>query len=139
MSNREKGIPLPASERALLVCHHKTCTQQGAADVLAVLRQELPAAVKIQERACLGQCGSGPIIVVLPEEVWYRHVASEDVPAIVQHHFPTDLSNVPQEKDQPSHQSSLTVLWIVLAGIGLLVLGGMFSFLLSQAHYLELR
>jgi (2Fe-2S) ferredoxin len=36
---------------------------------------------------CLGQCGNGPMVLIMPEQVWYHRVHSSEVPAIVQQHL----------------------------------------------------
>lgn len=35
----------------------------------------------------MGQCGNGPMIRVLPEDVWYHQVRPDEVPAIIQRHL----------------------------------------------------
>ncbi|MDY6805816.1 MAG: (2Fe-2S) ferredoxin domain-containing protein [Cyanobacteriota bacterium] len=83
----------------LLVCQNRTCRKQGSAEVLAAFRDssadnatgETPA-VPVEGSACLGQCGNGPMVLVLPEEVWYCGVRVEEVPVIVERHL---LGGVP--------------------------------------------
>lgn len=36
---------------------------------------------------CLGQCGSGPTVKVMPDETWYCQVKPEDVGEIVSQHL----------------------------------------------------
>ncbi len=49
--------------------------------------QEIQQEIQIIGSACLGQCGNGPMVLVMPEQVWYYRVHSEEVPAIVQRHL----------------------------------------------------
>ncbi len=49
--------------------------------------QDLPAGVEIQTVKCLGQCGSGPMVMILPQEIWYSQVQPSEVEVIVQQHL----------------------------------------------------
>jgi (2Fe-2S) ferredoxin len=104
----------PASSRTVIVCQNRACCKAGAAAVLAKLRQNLAelgdaqnitpvdlpnAAVNLPRITdpvtditvigchCLGQCGNGPMVLVMPERVWYHRVHPDEVPAIVQQHL----------------------------------------------------
>ncbi len=35
----------------------------------------------------MGQCGNGPMVRVLPDDIWYGQVRPDEVPAIVEHHL----------------------------------------------------
>ena len=73
--------PLPISVK---VCQHRTCRKQGAEEVLAAL----PAPnVTIAASGCLGQCGNGPMVLVLPEMVWYCRVLPQEIPRLVEQHL----------------------------------------------------
>lgn len=43
--------------------------------------------VMITNTGCLGICSTGPIVVVYPENVWYKDVSIRDVAEIVESHF----------------------------------------------------
>ena len=45
--------------------------------------------IRVAQAKCLGQCNIGTNIMVYPEEIWYSHVRLEDIPRIVQSHFPS--------------------------------------------------
>jgi (2Fe-2S) ferredoxin len=79
------------AQHRLLVCHNTTCSRQGAAAVLAGLRAQPVAGVTLERSGCLGQCGSGPMVLVLPEEIWYAAVQPEDVPEIIQEHLQREV------------------------------------------------
>ncbi|EDX71249.1 hypothetical protein MC7420_2810 [Coleofasciculus chthonoplastes PCC 7420] len=50
--------------------------------------QALPVnGVIVSGSRCLGECGNGPMVVVLPEETWYCRVHPDEVPAVVQRHI----------------------------------------------------
>ena len=43
--------------------------------------------IGISESRCLGRCANGPVIVVYPEEVWYRWETKQDIDEIIESHF----------------------------------------------------
>ncbi len=75
------------SSRRVLVCQNRTCRKQGAAKVLAAFGKLSPSEVEVVASSCLGQCGSGPMVLVVPEEVWYCGVCEEEVAAIADRHL----------------------------------------------------
>ena len=82
--------PTAAPSRQVLICNHNTCHQQGAERVLQAFRAEQLPAVQLEVRQCLGQCGNGPMVLILPEGIWYSHVQPQDVAAIVEQHLRRD-------------------------------------------------
>ncbi|MGL4230087.1 MAG: (2Fe-2S) ferredoxin domain-containing protein [Casimicrobium sp.] len=42
--------------------------------------------VRVNNAGCLDRCDDGPVVVVYPEEVWYRVDSKEDVDAIIAEH-----------------------------------------------------
>ncbi|MEG3860444.1 (2Fe-2S) ferredoxin domain-containing protein [Microcoleus sp. herbarium12] len=75
------------SSRRVLVCQSRTCRKQNAAKVLTTFQQLCGAEVEVVASSCLGQCGNGPMVLVLPEEVWYSGVSAEEVAAITDRHL----------------------------------------------------
>lgn len=74
------------------VCQNRTCRKQGAKEVLAAF-QALPVPdVRVTGCGCLGQCGNGPMVLVLPDEIWYSTVQPDEVSFIVEKHL---LSGAP--------------------------------------------
>lgn len=80
--------------QTVLICQNRSCRKAGSAKVLAAFQAELlslaalsPADIQIIGSACLGQCGNGPMVLVMPEQVWYHRIQAEEVPAIVQRHL----------------------------------------------------
>jgi NADH:ubiquinone oxidoreductase subunit E len=63
-----------SGSRQVLVCLSRTCKKDGAAGVLAVLKREAIADVEILESGCMGQCGSGPMVLVVPDLRHYWRV-----------------------------------------------------------------
>ena len=73
--------------KTVLVCHNNACRKQGAAKVLAAFEAHPVAGVSAIASRCLGQCGNGPMVLILPEEVWYNGVHPDEVPAVVERHL----------------------------------------------------
>lgn len=73
--------------REVLVCQNRACRKLGAAKVIAAF-QALPVSdVTVTPSGCLGQCGNGPMVLVMPEQVWYNRVHPDEVPAVVERHL----------------------------------------------------
>ncbi|MBK1986965.1 (2Fe-2S) ferredoxin domain-containing protein [Sphaerospermopsis aphanizomenoides BCCUSP55] len=73
--------------KCVQVCQHRTCRKQGAVEVLAAF-QALPVPdVTVKPSGCLGQCGNGPMVLVLPDMVWYCRVLPQEVPFLVEKHL----------------------------------------------------
>lgn len=68
----------------ILVCQNRTCRKQGSAQVLKAFQAVAIAETDIKGTGCLGHCGSGPMVVILPEEIWYNQVDPEDAVTIIQ-------------------------------------------------------
>ncbi len=75
------------SARSVLVCHHKSCRKLGAAKVLAAFQAHPVADVEVMVSGCLGQCGNGVMVLVLPEEVWYWRVQADEVAMLCDRHL----------------------------------------------------
>lgn len=76
----------------LLICCGSGCVSAGSLKIKerfhAVLAEKgITSEVNIIETGCMGPCDYGPVIVVYPEGVFYKHVTVEDVEEIVSEHF----------------------------------------------------
>ncbi|KAL3655427.1 hypothetical protein CASFOL_001213 [Castilleja foliolosa] len=78
--NQVKSTPLKASSSLspsekieIRVCTNRTCRKQGSLDTLQVLSGIAPPFVAVKSCGCLGRCGSGPNIVILPEGAFMGH------------------------------------------------------------------
>jgi (2Fe-2S) ferredoxin len=67
----------------ILICQHRTCRKQGAAEVLAAFRAINLPNITYQGCGCLGNCGNGPMVLVLPARIWYYRVHPQDVSKIL--------------------------------------------------------
>lgn len=77
----------------LLLCNGGTCKQRGAEAVTAHIRAELTAAgldetVHTTKTLCNGRCQEGPIVVVMPDNVWYAAVDEALGSRLVAEHLP---------------------------------------------------
>jgi len=69
-----------------------SCPANGSITVLNALDREIQASgfggdVQLTTCGCMGLCDEGPVMVVYPEGVWYRHVQMSDIPEIVNQHL----------------------------------------------------
>ncbi len=91
---------MPKPEKVILICtnqrppdHPKGCCADGGARDLQVLfkeerdRLELKGRVAVAGTSCLGPCHLGPIVTVMPEEVWYKGVTQNDVKEVMESHI----------------------------------------------------
>jgi (2Fe-2S) ferredoxin len=83
MSNNQPS----ASSRCVRVCQNRACKKQGAAKVLAAFKASVVPGVTVTATGCLGQCGNGPMVLVLPDRVWYSGVRPSEVPMVVEQHL----------------------------------------------------
>ncbi len=73
--------------KCVRVCQGRTCSKMGAVDVLEAFRVRPVAGFAIAGCSCLGQCGNGPMVVILPEQVWYDRVGVAEVPVLIERHL----------------------------------------------------
>ncbi len=78
--------------RRLIICHHRTCTKDGADAVLAAFQKDEVENVTIETSGCMGLCGSGPMVLVLPDEIYYWHINPNKAQTIIKTHL---LGNTP--------------------------------------------
>jgi (2Fe-2S) ferredoxin len=75
------------TQKSIRVCQNRTCRKQGAKEVLAAFEALLVPEVTVLPSSCLGQCGNGPMVLVLPDMVWYSGVQATEVPMVVEQHL----------------------------------------------------
>jgi (2Fe-2S) ferredoxin len=119
-----------SAQRQVLVCQHKTCRKDGAARVLQTLQGQQTSAIAVVSSGCLGNCGNGPTVLVLPEQTLFSRVQSPDLPAIMSR--PCDDNFTPQQPlapppTSPSASSSASEgrsrrVAIVILGLAILLL-----------------
>jgi (2Fe-2S) ferredoxin len=84
MSNETQSS---ASSKCVRVCQNRVCKKQGAAKVLAAFKASVASGVTVMPTGCLGQCGNGPMVLVLPDRIWYSGVRPHEVPLVVEQHL----------------------------------------------------
>lgn len=55
--------------------------------MLAAFQASASPTIAVEQSPCLGQCGNGPMVRVLPEDIWYWRVNAAEVPAVIQRHL----------------------------------------------------
>ncbi|CAJ1936522.1 unnamed protein product [Sphenostylis stenocarpa] len=60
-------------EMEIRVCSNRTCRRQGSFQTLETLCGVAPPNVTVKSCGCLGRCGSGPNLVVLPDGLTVGH------------------------------------------------------------------
>ncbi|WP_201279067.1 (2Fe-2S) ferredoxin domain-containing protein [Leptolyngbya iicbica] len=115
------------AQRQVLVCQHKTCLKDGAAPVLqAGQGQQTPIMATVIASGCLGNCGNGPSVLVLPEQTLYSHVRSQELAAILSRHrqeLPTSRSPSESSPQPPASRAERRVAIIGLSIAVLLIMG----------------
>lgn len=76
-----------ANSRQVLICLGRVCRPLGSRQVLGAFRAGTVFGVEIVGSGCLGQCGNGPMVLVMPEQVWYWRVCAGEVPLIIEQHL----------------------------------------------------
>lgn len=76
--------PSQTSSKTVLVCQNRTCRASGSIEVLAAFRAYSIPGLAVIGCGCLGQCGNGPMVLILPEETWYSRVRVDEVATIVE-------------------------------------------------------
>jgi len=76
----------------LLICCGSGCVSAGALKIKerfhAVLAEKgIANEVNLIETGCMGPCDYGPVMVIYPEGIFYKHVSVDDVEEIVSEHF----------------------------------------------------
>ncbi len=95
------------------VCQNVTCRQQGSLAVLAAFEQHAPPDIEIEPSGCLGQCGNGPMALVLPEKTWYHRLRPSDVPAIATQHLKANRL-VAHKLYPPVHGEQKSIwIWVI--------------------------
>lgn len=64
-------------------------SKMGSGKPISEMTDANPTAVSkvtIVGCCCLGQCGNGPMVLVMPDQAWYRHVRPDEATAIMQWH-----------------------------------------------------
>ena len=72
------------SDRSILVCQGRCCRKDGSTIILTAFESQANPGIKIIPCGCLGQCGNGPTVLILPEKIWYQRVKQKQVSLILE-------------------------------------------------------
>jgi (2Fe-2S) ferredoxin len=71
-----------------------SCEDHGASELRAYLKKRVkeeglsgPGGLRVNSAGCLDRCALGPVMVVYPNETWYRYHSKEDIDEIFEHHL----------------------------------------------------
>jgi (2Fe-2S) ferredoxin len=73
--------------RQVFICQGRTCRHLGSSQVLEAFRAAPVPGVEIVGSGCLGECGNGPMVLVMPERVGYWRVSAKEVSLIIEQHL----------------------------------------------------
>ena len=95
----------------LMLCTGTGCVAGGSFRIKQALEEEiakhgLADEVSLVPTGCNGFCGQGPLLVALPEKIFYGWLNTEEIPFLVQEHFlkgrpVKKLMFTPPEKKEP--------------------------------------
>jgi len=95
----------------LMICAGTGCVASGAFNVRETLEKEiekqgLQKEVSVVTTGCNGFCGQGPLLVVMPDKIFYGFLKAEDIATLVEEHLlkgrpVKKLMFVPPEKKEP--------------------------------------
>lgn len=96
-------------ESHINVCMSSGCEASGSKKVLDQLKSEVKARdlrkqCQIKSVGCLGLCGSGPVLSVEPDGVFYQTVVADDVGEIVDHLGQGAVERIELRQDNPFFQ-----------------------------------
>ncbi|MBV1875309.1 MAG: (2Fe-2S) ferredoxin domain-containing protein [Cycloclasticus sp.] len=70
------------------------CEDHDAQEIRSYLKKKVKAAnlagpsrIRINNAGCLDRCGQGPVLVIYPEETWYRYESKKDIDEIFEQHL----------------------------------------------------
>ena len=121
--------------KTVLVCEHTTCSQQGSGQVLKAFQPYASPEICVETTGCLGQCGSGPMVLILPDETWYCHIHPGDVPIIAEQHLKQGQIVTKKLYPRFHHTRKSVWIWFVVFSLtlGLFIL--FFAIVASQTYY----
>jgi len=119
---RPDQVVIRDGEKEIRICAGTACHASGRPAVREAFKEELAARGladewKVVETGCHGFCEQGPILLVMPEGLFYPHVKPRDVPKIIEaslvgdgvveklhYKHPQTGEPVAHEKDVPFYQ-----------------------------------
>ena len=87
-------VSKPQFEKYLLVCEYERsdgacCAKRGGAELRELLKESikekgLKGRVRVSRTGCLDVCSEGANVLLMPDNIWFKHVEEKDVNAIIQ-------------------------------------------------------
>ena len=74
-------------KKTVLVCQNRTCKSSGSLAVLQAFQSFKIPNVTVIGSGCLAQCGNGPMVLILPEEIWYDRITPNEVKILLEQHL----------------------------------------------------
>ena len=111
----------------ILVCGGTGCQASESIDVLQILKEELTKAnlqdkVKVEATGCFGFCEKGPIVKIMPENIFYIEVTPERAKLIIEEHIikgnlveqciysePITDNKLPKQDDLPFYKKQIRI------------------------------
>ena len=89
---RLAGAKTDSKKKDILICGDTGCLVSNSQEIIANLRAEVKAAglegdVNVIQTGCFGFCAQGPIVKIMPDNVFYVKVTPEDAKDIVLTHI----------------------------------------------------
>ena len=91
---------MAAPEKFVFVCTNQrpeghprgSCSGRGGQEVIQQFGETMDIVglfgkVGLTQTGCMGPCMDGPIVVVYPDNIWYKKVTPQDVDEIVKEHL----------------------------------------------------
>lgn len=83
--------PAPSASSTILFCQKSDCCKRGGRAVTEAIQQalsdrQLDDQVKLKGTGCMKQCKAGPNVII--NKTRYSRIRPEDVPQIIERHFP---------------------------------------------------
>ncbi len=86
-------ITKPAFQKYIFVCENKRedgecCAAKGSERLRALLKQAihdrgLKGRIRVSRSGCLDVCSEGANVLLMPDNIWFKHVAEKDIRTIV--------------------------------------------------------
>ena len=88
----EKEVENKRANRTLLVCHGTGCKASRSLETIEafekhIAKNNMENELQVFSTGCFGFCEKGPIVKVMPDNVFYIHVEPEDVSEIFDEHL----------------------------------------------------
>eukprot|EP00884_Botryococcus_braunii_P016103 jgi/Botrbrau1/3176/Bobra.37_2s0006.1 len=74
--NTSSEFAQTSNQFELLVCTNKTCKKQGSQQIAKFAEDLHLQGLAVRTTGCLGACGAGPNIMVMPDQLQLRHVST---------------------------------------------------------------